>query len=121
VTKAEEVLHLVQAQFSLRNSRSNGIREATYVAGTALDGGRLVVLFTWMNKKEIFGYTIVIDEYAGYFEPNDPTSLASAIVSNDLAGPPGRGSTLNVNWAAGLVLNPSEVRWIGSGADESSR
>jgi hypothetical protein len=43
--------------------------------------------------------------------------LAGNIVSNDLAGPPGHGVMLDVDWADGLVPDSNLIRWVGAPAE----
>jgi hypothetical protein len=43
--------------------------------------------------------------------------LAGNSVSNDLAGPPGHGVMLDVDWADGLVPDSNLLRWVGAPAE----
>ena len=43
--------------------------------------------------------------------------LAGNIVSNDLAGTPGHGVMVDIDWADGFVPDSNLIRWVGAPAE----
>ena len=57
-----------------------------------------------MQRPEVFGAIYDLTDYRSTFGTATADFLAGNIVSNDLAGPPGHGVMLDVDWADGLCL-----------------
>ncbi|CAO1649064.1 hypothetical protein I6E68_00495 [Salinibacterium sp. NSLL150] len=113
MTNASELLTAIEALFVQRAAEATAVsRETQFVAGRTLSETRLVVLCRWLESPTLFGAAFDVDELTAEFEPHDAASIADAIVSNDLAGPPGSGIRLDVDWAVGLVSAPEDVQWV---------
>ncbi|MBH0130620.1 hypothetical protein [Salinibacterium sp. NK8237] len=113
MTPASELLTAVEALFVQRAiGDAMASMETRFVAGRTLSQTRLVLLFRWRESATVFGAVFDTEELAALFEPHDLESIADAIVSNDLAGPPGAGIRLDVDWAVGLVSAPHDVQWV---------
>ncbi|MEV8252455.1 hypothetical protein AB0O95_00670 [Rhodoglobus sp. NPDC076762] len=110
---ANELLTAVEKLFAEQAASEAAVsRETQFVAGRVLTETLLVVLFLWQETATVFGALFDTDELAALFEPHDVESLADAVVSNDLAGPPGAGMRLDADWADGLVSAPHDVQWV---------
>lgn len=108
---SREVLDAVEEQF-LAWHAVDPTWPVRFVAGRPVDGDCLILLFQWNQLPEIFGCRINLTRYAALFGPSDAKSLATNFVTNDLAGPPGEGVFLDVDWARGLVPASDAVRWV---------
>lgn len=113
MTRASELLTAVEKLFVQRTlGDAMAWTDTRFVAGRVLTETLLVVLFRWQESATVFGAVFDTDELTALFEPHDVESLADAVVSNDLAGPPGTGVRLDVDWALGLVSAPHDVQWV---------
>jgi len=84
----------------------------SWVAGRARADGSAVVLYWTPHSPQIIGRRWILEELAQDFSPNDACSLASALFANEVGEPDGPATALAVDWADGLVDDPSAVRWV---------
>jgi len=84
----------------------------SWVAGRALADGSAVVLYRTSHSPRVVGRRWMLGELARDFSPNDACSLASAVFANEVGEPDGPTAPLAVDWADGLVDDPSAVGWV---------
>jgi hypothetical protein len=111
-----ELLQLIETHWErwLSVAPNGGTR---FVAGRVVEQDRLVILFRWMQRPEVFGAIYDLTDYRSTFGTATADFLAGSIVSNDLAAPPGHGVMLDVDWADGLVPDSNLIRWVGAPAE----
>lgn len=85
----------------------------TWVAGRAHPDGTAVALYRATTDGPIIGRRWVLEALSRLFATEDALMLASAVYTSEIAEPEGDVHTLDVDWAADLVENPSEVLWAG--------
>jgi hypothetical protein len=85
--------------------------EKTWVAGRAGADGTVVVVYT-DDTGRLLGRRWVLERLAVGFDPRDAENLASAMYANEIADPEGPTTPLDVDWADGLVDDPSCIRWV---------
>ena len=85
--------------------------EKTWVAGRAHADGTAVILYADGHGR-LLGRRWVLDRLAAGFAPRDARSLADAVYPNEVIEPDGPTTALDVDWADGLVEDPSRVGWV---------
>jgi hypothetical protein len=70
-----------------------------------------------MQRPEVFGAFYDLTDYRSTFGIATADFLAGNIVSNNLAGRPGHGVMLDVDWADRLVPDSTLIRWVGAPAE----
>ncbi|WP_043671076.1 hypothetical protein [Clavibacter michiganensis] len=85
--------------------------EKTWVTGRASGDGSAVVLYADGHDR-LLGRRWVLERLAPLFDPRDAESLASAVYANEIADADGPTTQLDVDWADGLVEDPSRVGWV---------
>jgi len=88
------------------------VPQKTWVAGRALADGSAVILYQVSYSTQVIGRRWMLEELAQRFSPSDARSLASAVFANEVGEPDGPTASLAVNWADGLVDDPSAVGWV---------
>jgi hypothetical protein len=85
--------------------------EKAWVAGRASADGTAVIVYT-DGTGRLLGRRWVLERLAVGFDPRDAESLASAVYANEIAAPEGPTTPLDVDWADGLVEEPSRIGWV---------
>ncbi|MFH6678569.1 hypothetical protein [Clavibacter michiganensis] len=85
--------------------------EKTWVAGRASADGSAVILYS-DGQGRLRGRRWVLERLAARFAPRDTRSLADAVYPNEVIEPDGPMTALDVDWADGLVEDPSRVGWV---------
>jgi len=83
---------------------------------TRADGDVATVVYRENPHRPVLGERFDLVEWGSLFDPDlTPEGLADIAIAEQLLDPTGRGVTLDVDWADGLVDNPREVEWVGFG------
>ncbi|SNQ51210.1 conserved hypothetical protein [Frankia canadensis] len=83
-----------------------------WVAGRVLGADSVVLLYREGSDGPVIGKHYVLPELASMFSPNVTTEeLARIIFVDEITDPSGPGRHLDVDWADGLVSDPSAVTW----------
>jgi len=99
----------IRARFSAHPELAPG---KSWVAGRARADGSAVVLYRASHSPRVLGRRWMLEELAQDFSPSDARSLASAVFANEVGEPDGPPASLAVDWADGLVDDPSAVGWV---------
>lgn len=84
--------------------------------GTRADGQIATVLYRENPQRPVLGERFDLAGWAELFDPElSPEDLADIAVAERLLDPTGYGTRLDVDWADGLVDDPSEIEWVGFG------
>ena len=86
----------------------------SWVAGRAHPDGTAVVLYRASADGPVVGRRWILSELVPLFGTEDAAVLASAVYASEIAEPEGDLGTLDVDWAAELVEDPSQVLWAGT-------
>lgn len=101
------VAHFASDGFDFRDTR--------LVAAQAIDD-RVIVLYREYSSGPVLGRRYLLDEAmeaSGNFY--SAAELAGNAIDEDILDPTGRGIRLDVDWADGLIDDPSEIEWVGFG------
>ncbi len=79
--------------------------------------GHAVLIYKPQEGGPLVGRRWDLDRLGPLFGTDDPEVLAEQMWLNEVEDPDVRGQRLDVDWAAGLVDNPSEVLWLGEHSD----
>jgi hypothetical protein len=99
----------IRARFS---ANPGLVPRKSWVAGQARADGSAVILYRASYSPQVIGRRWMLEELATCFSPNDAQSLASAVFANEIGDPDGPTVSLAVDWADGLVDEPSAVGWV---------
>jgi hypothetical protein len=87
-------------------------KSVVWVAGRVLDSDSVVMLYRERPDGPVIGRHYVLSDFASLFDPDlDTRDLARIIVVDEITDPSGPGRALDVDWADGLVADPSAVTW----------
>jgi hypothetical protein len=85
--------------------------EKTWIAGRANDDGTAVIIYS-DGQGRLRGRRWVLERLAAQFAPRDARSLADSVYPNEVIEPDGPMTPLDVDWADGLVEDPSRIGWV---------
>ncbi|WP_163547382.1 hypothetical protein [Candidatus Frankia nodulisporulans] len=84
----------------------------TWVGGRVLDSDHVVMLYREGAGGPVIGQHYQLSAFASMFDPETTTEgLAHIIFVDEITDPSGPGERLDVDWADGLVPDPSAVTW----------
>jgi hypothetical protein len=108
-----EFIREIRAYFDVPD-RAHGDRVTIINTGIAADGVP-VIIYTEYAGGPLVGMHVDLEKFAPLFGPGVTSAqLGEIVASNEIADPGGPGTHLDVDWADGLVPNPSEIGWRGS-------
>lgn len=73
-----------------------------------------IILYREFPTGPILGQRYELTDYATLFDPHlSPEELADIAFTDEITDPSGRGTRRDVDWADGLVEDPSSIEWLG--------
>ena len=88
--------------------------EKTWVAGRTDDRGMAVILYRASPGGPVIGRRWNLDALEASFGTDDPSVLAGAVYTSEIAEPEGQLVDGPKDWAQGLVHAPQDVLWAGT-------
>lgn len=106
---ANEFVAAVRARFRDSELLRDGME---WVAGGVRSPDAAIILYRDRPGGPVLGRRYLLREYSALFGGETAQWLATEAWVSDITDPSGDGEPKDVDWAEGLVTDPTEVRWL---------
>lgn len=108
--QAAELMEQLERRAATSSADSDPYKVA--IIATRTRGDEFTVIYRQARSPQLLGYRGNAADYSALFEPRQTASQLAAVLLQSMSEPTAPGRRGLEQWGAGLVPDPSELRWI---------